>query len=172
MILIKWEQMWFDFFSLILLLFQTESADISAWSANNGWSQYSSSTRSLSHITPMSSNYWGLFHLWEGRHFFNLLNVVAVHAFVLRWERLFQNSILLADINWATSWENLFLPYANDKGSDQPAHPRSLISAFVVHCLDSIIPLLAIVKILVEQASLSLNWSQTPKTGFLVTRLI
>ena len=31
--------------------------------------------------------------------------------------------------------------YANNKGTDQPAHPRSLISAFVVHCLDSIIPL-------------------------------
>ena len=42
---------------------------------------------------------------------------------------------------WAMSWENLFMPYANNK--DQPAHPCSLISAFVVHCLDSIIPLLA-----------------------------
>ena len=28
--------------------------------------------------------------------------------------------------------------YANNKGADQPAHPRSLISAFVVRCLDSI----------------------------------
>ena len=32
---------------------------------------------------------------------------------------------------WATSWENLFLPYAYNKGTDQPAHPRSLISTFV-----------------------------------------
>ena len=48
--------------------------------------------------------------------------------------------------NWATPWENLFLPYANNKGADQPAHPRSLISTFVVHCLDSIIPLLSISK--------------------------
>ena len=32
---------------------------------------------------------------------------------------------------WATSWENLLLPYANNKAADQPAHPRSLISAFV-----------------------------------------
>ena len=30
--------------------------------------------------------------------------------------------------------------------ADQPAHPRSLISAFVVHCLDSIISILAISK--------------------------
>ena len=28
------------------------------------------------------------------------------------------------------------LPYANNKGAGQPAHPRSLISAFVVRCLD------------------------------------
>ena len=33
------------------------------------------------------------------------------------------------------------MPYANNKGTDQPAHPRSLISAFDVHRLDSIIPL-------------------------------
>ena len=29
------------------------------------------------------------------------------------------------------------MPYANNKGTDQPAHPHSLISAFVVRCLDS-----------------------------------
>ena len=29
--------------------------------------------------------------------------------------------------------------FANNKGSDQPAHPRSLISAFVIHCLESTI---------------------------------
>ena len=37
----------------------------------------------------------------------------------------------------------LVLPYANNKGSDQPAHPRSLISAFDVRFLDSRIPTLA-----------------------------
>ena len=42
-------------------------------------------------------------------------------------------------VTWATSWENLFMPYANNKGTDQPAHQRSLISTFVVRCLDSII---------------------------------
>ena len=48
---------------------------------------------------------------------------------------------------WATSWENLLMPYANNNGADQPAHPRSLISTFVVRCLDSIISLLAIAEI-------------------------
>ena len=33
------------------------------------------------------------------------------------------------------------MSYANNKGADQPAHPRNLISAFVVRCLDSIISL-------------------------------
>ena len=81
-------------------------------------------------------------------------------------------------INWAPSWENLFLPYANNKGADLPTHPRSLISTFVVCCLDSIIPLVYISEIsslylasVAAQGGLSLPRSQTPKTGFLVTRL-
>ena len=44
---------------------------------------------------------------------------------------------------WATSWENLLMPYVNNKGADQPAHPRSLISTFVFRWLDSKTPLLA-----------------------------
>ena len=71
------------------------------------------------------------------------------------------------------------LPYANNKDADQPAHPRSLISAFVVLCLDSMIPLVSIFEIsslhLVSvdaQTGLSRNWSETPKTGFLETRLM
>ena len=44
--------------------------------------------------------------------------------------------------------ENLFMPYTNNNGADQPVHPRSLISAFVVRFLDSIIPILAIAEIL------------------------
>ena len=63
--------------------------------------------------------------------------------------------------------------------TDQPAHPCFLISTFIVCCLDSIIPLLAIAEISrpklvssAEQAGLSNTWSQTPKTGFLMTRLI
>ena len=67
----------------------------------------------------------------------------------------------------------------NNKGADQPAHPRSLISTFVVRCLDSIISVVSICKILslylvsvVEQGRLSLTWSEIPKTGLLVRRLI
>ena len=36
------------------------------------------------------------------------------------------------------------MSYANNKGADQSAHPRSLISTFVIRCLDSMICILAI----------------------------
>ena len=35
------------------------------------------------------------------------------------------------------SWENLFNPYANNKDADQPEHLHSLISIFVIRCLDN-----------------------------------
>ena len=80
---------------------------------------------------------------------------------------------------WATSWENLLLPYANNKGGDQPAHPRSLINAFIGRCLDSIIPLVSISESsslylapVAAQAGLSLRGRKLSKKGFLVTRLI
>ena len=56
--------------------------------------------------------------------------------------------------------------YANNKGADQPAHPRSLTSAFVVRCQDRMISLVYISKMLVsvaEQVSLCLAWSETPE---------
>ena len=39
------------------------------------------------------------------------------------------------------------MSYANNKGADQPAHSHSLIGAFVVRCLDSIVPLDSIAEI-------------------------
>ena len=65
------------------------------------------------------------------------------------------------------------LSYANNKGADQPAHPRSLISAFVVRCLDSITSLDSIAEIsrlqlasVAAQAGLCLAWSETPEDTF------
>ena len=70
------------------------------------------------------------------------------------------------------------LPNANDKGADHPGHLCSLISAFVIRCLDSIISVVSLCKIsrlqtvaVAEQAGLSFIWLQTLKTGFLMTRL-
>ena len=65
------------------------------------------------------------------------------------------------------------LSYANNKGADQPAHPRSLISAFVVRCLDSVMSLVSVTKIsslmlasVAEQANFSLAWSETPEDTY------
>ena len=65
------------------------------------------------------------------------------------------------------------MSYANNKGADQPAHPHSLISAFIVHCLDSVISLVSVIKIsnlklasVAEQAGLSVTWSETPEDTF------
>ena len=65
------------------------------------------------------------------------------------------------------------MSYANNKGADQPAHTRSLISAFVVRCLDSIISLDSIAEIsrlqlasVAAQAGLCLAWSETPEDTF------
>ena len=72
---------------------------------------------------------------------------------------------------WAGPWG--LMSYANSKGAVQPAHPRSLISACVVHCLDSIISLDYIAEIsrlqlasVAAQASLCLAWSETPEDTF------
>ena len=65
------------------------------------------------------------------------------------------------------------MPYANNKGADQPVHLRSLISACVVRCLASIIPLVSISELsspylvsVTAQASLCLTWLQTPEDRF------
>ena len=69
--------------------------------------------------------------------------------------------------------------FANNKGADQPAHPRSLISAFVICFLESTICKLAICEISIfllfsvaEVTGFGLALSEIPKTGFLATRPI
>ena len=61
--------------------------------------------------------------------------------------------------------------------ADQPVHLHSLISAFAICSLESIITKIATCKIsifklvsIAVQASLSLNWSQIGKAGVLVRR--
>ena len=73
----------------------------------------------------------------------------------------------------------VFGGFTNSKGADQPAHPRSLISAFVIPLLKCIISTPATSEISIfwlvtvaEQTGLKLALSETPKTGFLVARPI
>ena len=89
--------------------------------------------------------------LWKRQYFF-------------KHEKQTQNQICLKP--YEPGHEKMCLKsYANNKGADQPAHPRSLISAFVVRCLDSVVSLVSVTKIsslmlasVAEQASLSLAW--------------
>ena len=48
---------------------------------------------------------------------------------------------------WPGHAKTCLMPYANNKSADQSAHPRSLISTFVVRCLDSMICIFAISKV-------------------------
>ena len=50
---------------------------------------------------------------------------------------------------WAPTREKLSSGCGNNTGADQPAHPRSLISAFVIHFLESIMYNLATDEILI-----------------------
>ena len=65
------------------------------------------------------------------------------------------------------------MSYANNKGADQPAHPCSLISTFVVRCLDNIISVVSssvissrYIASVAAQAGLCLTWSQTLEDRF------
>ena len=100
---------------------------------------------------------------WQGfDHLGSLLSgpigATASNNWCVIWISTLQNS-------YSTSWENLFMLYANNKGSDQPAYPLSLINMFIARCLDSIIPLVSICEIsslhlasVAAQASLCLTW--------------
>ena len=59
----------------------------------------------------------------------------------------FKLSEILLNITGPGHAKTCLMPYANNKGADQPAHPRSLISTFVLCCLDSMICVLAISKV-------------------------
>ena len=68
------------------------------------------------------------------------------------------------------SWTGSFMPYANNKGADQPAYPSSLISTFIICCLNIITHFVAISDVLrflvafvADQAGLS---CRHPKKDF------
>ena len=73
---------------------------------------------------------------------------------------------------WASTYEILTLFYANNKGADQPAHLRSLISAFVIRYLDSIIAKLDTSKVSRFSIAEHSAWSEIQKAGYLMLRRI
>ena len=54
---------------------------------------------------------------------------------------------------WASTRGMLSLGVANNTGADQPAHPRSLVSAFVIRLLEGTIYILATGEISIYLAS-------------------
>ena len=67
--------------------------------------------------------------------------------------------------------------HANNKGADQTAHMRSLISAFVIRYLEGIEFKLPLFKISIfelvsvaDEAGLSPTWAGTHKLGFLASK--
>ena len=94
--------------------------------------------------------------LFQTARWFLLENTVSDSKMVSPWNYFHpthligsakKSEIILKSWYLRLSWENLFLPYANNKGADKPAHSCSLISTFVFRCLDCIIPLVSISKI-------------------------
>ena len=68
---------------------------------------------------------------------------LGAHAtlLVLSWGGSYNVSGLTVRFYEPHNDNTCFMSYANNKDADQPAHPRSLISVFVIRCLDSMIPI-------------------------------
>ena len=89
--------------------------------------------------TSCSSHQTGTKCLHQERH--QVYNAPCLQ-FVAHYicDRTSIQGLVIYETSFESRHENMCLiSYANNKGTDQPAHPRSLISAFVVRCLDSII---------------------------------
>ena len=76
-------------------------------------------------------------------------------------------SPIYQDIYGPRCAKTCLLGFANIKATDQPALPRSLISAFVIHCFESIISKLATIFLLVSVALLEIL-----QTGFVASKPI
>ena len=85
---------------------------------------------------------------------YHIINTNKGAHFWTAWFCSVQHSAFL---KWATPWENLLMPYSNNKSKDQSVHPHSLISIFVIRCLDSIRPITCISKIFKILASLCIH---------------
>ena len=91
-------------------------------------------------ITCITETLFKIYVLWSGAArvqirlvYMYLSNVPSVSS------RYFNNISFNNNIIWASTRENCLRGFAINTGADQPAHPRSLISAFVVRCFESII---------------------------------
>ena len=72
-----------------------------------------------------------------------LINLSAGYVSGIREISTFFSPILIFLLFWPQREKTCLRGFANNTSADQPAHPRSLISAFVIHFLQSITSKLA-----------------------------
>ena len=70
--------------------------------------------------------------------------------------------------NWARHVKTCLMPFVNNKGADQPAHPRSLISTCLFAAKTNAETRISMLQLfsVAEEAGLNLIWSEIPKTHF------
>ena len=117
---------------IILLFFPANWRNIESFICMNSYYVNQCSTtkdRKVQHtiVCKVSSQTYDQFSSYV--HLMNGYNIRSVH--VIMWDSWWI-------VIWVTSWEILFMPYVNNKGAYQPAHPRSLITIFIIRCLDNI----------------------------------
>ena len=93
-------------------------------------------------VSYLCSRPWLLHQILLGLPYPTTLGVYLHHWL---WKK--ETTIISINMGQVMRKRVLCHTYANNKGADQPAHLRSLFSAFVVRCLDSIIPLISISEI-------------------------
>ena len=82
------------------------------------------------------------------------------------------NRFTVTTVNiWTAWWWNLYYVICKQQSADPPAHPHSLISTFVIHCIDSIISIVALASFCCWTDRFESSGRTTPKTGFILTSL-
>ena len=103
------------------------------------------------HITLTSICYLDHFYMYIVKLGFSGVYIIsAFYGFPVKFKFCFDSElfhVVRLHQNEPGHEKICLMSYANNKGADQPAHPRSLISALVVRCLDSIISLDSIAEI-------------------------
>ena len=111
-------------------------------------------------------------------------NVFQCLATRLSWAKVDPSIVVILNysrptLNYKRYARNSAVGVCKQKGADQLAHPRSLISAFAIHKLNSIVSKLAPSEIslfylvsVAEGAGFGMILSDTLKTGFVASMLI
>ena len=84
----------------------------------------------------------GTHYFWVISDTFSEVSILCMPCTKLQLETFTEGTNMI-QTNWASTLENLSFGLVNNKGADQPVHPRSVISAFYFCSLKSIISRLA-----------------------------